>query len=96
MRAVTQPEHQRWAGQLKEWMSLYAQAEDLINIGAYSKGANPKLDQAISVIDRIQGFLRQSVEENSTFSETVEQLHSINLAAEAFLASQGQAGAVRR
>jgi flagellum-specific ATP synthase len=77
MRAVTDPNHQQFAGQMREWMALYQQAEDLISIGAYSKGANPKLDQAIHVIDRIQNFLRQKVEERTSFAETVSLMHGI-------------------
>src|SRR5262249_22956298 len=56
MRAVISPEHRQWAGRVREWMALYAQAEDLINIGAYVRGSNPKIDQAIAVIDRINAF----------------------------------------
>ncbi len=84
MRAVTGGDQQKWSGQLKEWMALYAQAEDLINIGAYQKGANPKIDQAIAVIDRIQSFLRQGIDEKGDYDSTIALLHAINRAAEAF------------
>ena len=83
MRAVTDETHQAWAGALKEWMALYAQAEDLINIGAYVKGSNAKIDQAIAVQDRIQAFLRQKVEEKGDWNETMSQLHAIVRAAAA-------------
>ena len=40
MRAVVTPEHVSWAGQVKDWLATYSQAEDLINIGAYVRGSN--------------------------------------------------------
>ncbi|MDR3606757.1 MAG: FliI/YscN family ATPase [Oligoflexia bacterium] len=96
MRAVIDSEQARWAGQIREWMALYAQAEDLINIGAYVRGANPKIDQAVAVIDRINAFLRQGVDERCNYSEAVAMMHAISRSGEAFLASQGNQGAPRR
>jgi flagellum-specific ATP synthase len=76
-RAVTAKDQQQWGGMIKEWMALYAQAEDLINIGAYTKGASTKIDQAIAVHDRIQSFLRQGIEEKSNFQDTLALMHGI-------------------
>ncbi|MBC7384546.1 MAG: FliI/YscN family ATPase [Cryobacterium sp.] len=81
-RSVTGENQQDWAGRMKEWMALYASAEDLINIGAYAKGSNPKIDQAIGVNDRIQAFLRQKVEESGSMDETLAQMHAIVRVAE--------------
>jgi flagellum-specific ATP synthase len=83
MRAVTQENHQTWSGNIREWMALYKQVEDLINIGAYVKGSNPKIDQAIAVQDRIDSFLKQKMNEKADFESTVSLMHSINRAAEA-------------
>ena len=90
MRAVTDPNHQAWAGQIREWMATYAQVEDLLNIGAYAKGSNPKIDQAIAVNDRIQQFLRQKVEEQGSYADSEALMHAIVRSGEAFLASQQQ------
>jgi flagellum-specific ATP synthase len=84
MPAVTSPEHRQWAGQIKEWMAVYKQAEDIINIGAYAKGSNPKIDQAISVIDRITSYLRQQVDDPSKYSDCLGLLHGIVRSGEAF------------
>jgi flagellum-specific ATP synthase len=89
-RSVTDDAHQDWAGRIKEWMSLYNQAEDLINIGAYAKGSNPKIDQAISVIERINAFLRQKIEEKGSIEETIAQMHAICRVAESQAASRGR------
>jgi flagellum-specific ATP synthase len=83
MSAVTTPDHQSWAGQIKEWMAVYKQAEDIINIGAYAKGSNPKIDQAIGVYDRIVSFLRQKIDEPAAYEECVGLIHNIVRAGEA-------------
>ncbi len=83
MPAIVGEDHQAWAGQVKEWLATYKQAEDIINIGAYAKGSNPKIDQAIAVYDRIISFLRQKTHESGTFDESLGLLHSIVRAGEA-------------
>lgn len=88
MNQVISTEHRKWAAQVREWLALYAQIEDLINIGAYVRGANPRVDVAVAMIDRINGFLRQDIAESMTFEETMRALQSIFLAGEAFFASQ--------
>jgi len=57
-----------------EMMAFYRENEDLINIGAYAKGSNPKVDKAIAMQDQINQFLRQSVEEKSTIDMTGKKL----------------------
>lgn len=86
MRSVVTEEHQQFADQIKEWMALYYQTEDLINIGAYVKGSNAKIDQAISVIDRIHAFLRQGINDQTSFEDTQALMQSIIRSGEAFVA----------
>lgn len=74
---VVAPDHKQIAGEVKELMAVYKEAEDLINIGAYVKGANPKIDAAIAKIDAINAFLRQGMEEKFTFEQTLHMLASI-------------------
>ena len=59
---------------LKNLLATYRESEDLINIGAYSKGSNPKIDEAISLIDSINLFLRQDIYEKSEFEESIKKL----------------------
>lgn len=77
MNAVIQRGHKKVAGEMRELMAVYAAHEDLINIGAYVKGSNPKLDQAISVMDRIKEFLRQDIEDKGTIIESVARMDGI-------------------
>jgi flagellum-specific ATP synthase len=51
------------AGKIREWLSTYRKAEDMLNIGAYVKGSNPKIDQALAKIDAINAYLIQQREE---------------------------------
>ena len=58
-------------------MATYRESEDLINIGAYSKGTSTKIDSAIDNFDPINGFLRQNIEDKSNFLQTLDKLEEI-------------------
>jgi flagellum-specific ATP synthase len=60
-----------------ELLSIYRESEDLINIGAYVDGSNPKVDKAITYIDKINSFLKQDMNDHSDFSKTMEELGQI-------------------
>ncbi len=74
---VTDDEHKQLAGKLREVLAIYKENEDLINIGAYQRGSNPKVDYAISKIDDVQNFLRQGIFEKNSFEEMKERLRAI-------------------
>jgi len=77
MTDVVPKEQVRVAHKFLEVMSTYRRSEDLINIGAYAKGSNPKIDNAITMIDRLNGYLKQPVEEKVSFAESARQLEEI-------------------
>jgi len=62
------------ANKLKAVMATYKKSEDLINIGAYVAGSNPKIDYAIEMNDRANGYLIQGIEDCVTYDESVKQL----------------------
>lgn len=74
---VVKDEHLQKARKVKEVVSTYRDAEDLINIGAYSKGSNPQIDFAISKIEIINSFLRQDFKESASFEDTQRRLLSL-------------------
>ena len=74
MPAVATPEHIAAAGRVREVLSIYEEAQDLVNIGAYKAGSNPKIDWALANLDAVQTFLRQDVAQHSPFDVTVAQL----------------------
>jgi flagellum-specific ATP synthase len=70
-------QHKHNAGHLKELLATYRKAEDLINIGAYVAGSNPKIDRAIEKIEQINQFLKQDMQENVHFEDSLNQLDNI-------------------
>ena len=74
---ISDQEHQARAGELRELISAYSRAEDLINIGAYENGSNPKIDEAIAKHESIRNFLCQSQNERSSLEESVNRLSEI-------------------
>ncbi|MGO4998512.1 flagellar protein export ATPase FliI [Oceanisphaera sp. W20_SRM_FM3] len=61
MTAVTTQEHQQQARAVKQAYALYQQNHDLINLGAYQSGADPRIDMAIMIRPRLEHFLTQSM-----------------------------------
>jgi flagellum-specific ATP synthase len=74
MPDIVSEEHGQAARQLRETLATYLEAEDLINIGAYKRRSNPKIDFAIDKIDGVNDFLRQGIYEKSRYEETQERL----------------------
>jgi flagellum-specific ATP synthase len=77
MGDIVSKEHIQLMGILREYIQVYRDAEDLINIGAYIKGSNPKIDQAIIVNERVRAFLTQNSSEKVTLEEGIEQLKQV-------------------
>ena len=65
------------ASELRDILATYKDAEDLINIGAYQKGSNSKIDKSIQLIDKVNAFLRQGITEHNDFKTTYERIISI-------------------
>jgi flagellum-specific ATP synthase len=74
---VIDDKHKQNANRLKEILATYRKAEDLINIGAYVSGGSPKIDYAIKMIDRINAYLKQDIEETVFFEDSVAQLDAL-------------------
>ncbi len=64
MTKVVSKEHRIVSSFLRDLMASYKEAEELINVGAYLPGTNPKIDKAVKVIDDINNFLKQDLEFN--------------------------------
>jgi FliI/YscN family ATPase len=77
MPDVTRVGHRLKAGQLREWMSAIKETEDLVSVGAYVAGSNPRVDEALARRDRINEFLRQNADTPSPFAASLEALHAI-------------------
>ncbi|AOR22928.1 flagellar protein export ATPase FliI [Clostridium taeniosporum] len=77
MNSIAPPEHIKAASIARDLLATYKESEDLINIGAYVKGSNKKIDLAISYHDKLEEFLRQTVHEKSNFEESISSLVSM-------------------
>ena len=74
MEDIADPQQKQCARKVKEILAVYRKAEDLINIGAYVAGSNSKIDYAIAMIEKINRYLRQDIDEISPFDECITQL----------------------
>lgn len=83
MSKVVSREHSIVAGHLRDLMSAYRDSEDLINVGAYAKGTNPKVDKAIAINDELTELLRQRVEDAGSLDEVFDRMVDIARRAEA-------------
>src|SRR5574344_946826 len=77
MPMVTSEEHMMMARTVKQCYSLYQQNRDLITIGAYQKGADPRLDQAIAIRPKLEQFLQQKMKEVVSYSDCLQALHQV-------------------
>jgi flagellum-specific ATP synthase len=71
------PEESAHARKIREALALYRQSEDLINLGAYVSGTNPKLDAVIRSRTEMMGFLRQGPADTSVVDETIRQMGAL-------------------
>lgn len=74
MSDIVSTQHKTAAATLRELLSIYTDAEDLISIGAYKRGSNMKLDEAVAAHPDIVAFIKQATNEQVTFEETERQL----------------------
>ena len=77
MSQIVDKEHKGLAGKLKNVLATYNEAEDLINIGAYTSGSNKNIDYAIEKIDAVNEFLLQDVDTKYSYEEAVDMLREL-------------------
>ena len=77
MNDIVSPEHVKMANHIKNMMMTYNEVQDLVNIGAYKPGSDPKIDEAIHLRDPILGMLKQEIGEASTFEQSLEHMRAV-------------------
>jgi flagellum-specific ATP synthase len=77
MPDVADKNHYSAASAVRDVLATYRDAEDLINIGAYVPGSNPRVDLSLSKIEAIRHFLRQGIYETSSYEQTLASLMSV-------------------
>ncbi len=77
MPDVTEPAHRRKAAQVREWMSAIKDSEDLVSVGAYVPGSNPRIDDARARRDAIKDFLCQSADTLCGYPDAIDQMGTL-------------------
>jgi len=77
MKDVVDDDHWERAMEIKSLLAAYAEAEDLVNIGAYAAGSNPRIDRALQFVEPINAFLRQATEDSGSLEDHLSQLNAI-------------------
>lgn len=81
MRDIVDSEHWELAATLRSLLGTYQENYDSVQFGVYQSGANPTLDAAITLMPKINNFLRQSIEERSSMDQSLDGLRQIFKAA---------------
>lgn len=77
MSEIAADDHKEVASFARDLMATYKESEDLINIGAYVKGSNKKVDMAVAFNDEIEKFLKQGMKEHVNYNDSIDKLKSI-------------------
>ncbi|MFO7154270.1 MAG: flagellar protein export ATPase FliI, partial [Caldicoprobacter oshimai] len=77
MPDIVDKSHMNVAAKIKTLMAAYEEARDLINIGAYRRGSNPEVDEAIQKMPQITEFLQQAIDEKAEFEDTYRWMQRI-------------------
>ena len=76
MIEVVSKEHHGLSMKFNDILATYREAADLINIGAYARGSNAKIDLATSKIDQMNQFLRPEIDEKVDLAQSIDQLQA--------------------
>lgn len=77
MKDIIDDNHRMHVEKALDIMSIYKRYEDIITIGAYKEGANPRLDYAINMINKIIPFLKQDITERVSFEDGLDELYKL-------------------
>jgi flagellum-specific ATP synthase len=77
MNQITEQEHQEEARWLKRIYSTYEKNRDLISVGAYTRGSDPQIDEAIALRPQIAEFLQQGMNVRVDFAESLHDLQAV-------------------
>jgi len=69
--------HQSMVRRFRQLYATYRRNEDLISVGAYRKGSDPRIDEAIAYWPRIRAFLAQELHEPVSFAQSVQALQGL-------------------
>ena len=74
MSSISTPEHKEAAAKMRKILAMYRENKDLIDVGMYQPGSNPKLDIAIQMMPQVNGFLQQRISDSVSMETTIQAL----------------------
>jgi flagellum-specific ATP synthase len=74
---VTDATQQSTSGLLREALGTYRDASDLIQVGAYVPGSDPRVDNALTLVPKIHAFLRQGLTERTPFGQSKARMQAL-------------------
>ena len=74
MSAIASSEHKEAAAKMRKILAMYRENKDLIDVGMYQPGTNPKLDIAIEMMPQINTFLQQRTSDSVNMQNTIDTL----------------------
>jgi FliI/YscN family ATPase len=77
MPDVTSPEHRLRAGEVRDWLSTIRDTEDLVSVGAYVAGSNPRVDGALARREALTRFLCQPADTGDRLADALRTLHAL-------------------
>jgi flagellum-specific ATP synthase len=77
MSSIASEEHKALASSIRDIMAVYEENADMVAIGAYKKGTNPALDNALDRMPDVDAFLKQGIEESYEYDEILEQMRGV-------------------
>ncbi len=77
MAEIVSPEHRELASRVRDILGVYEKNADLVSIGAYKPGTNPRLDRALKKLDAVNAFLTQKTDESFSYEQCVDILRGM-------------------
>jgi flagellum-specific ATP synthase len=87
MTQITPPEQQQLAQRFRSFSATYDQNRDLISVGAYVAGSDPRIDAAIAAYPALRGFIQQGLDAHFSLAESTQALEALT----PYLAAEGSA-----
>jgi flagellum-specific ATP synthase len=78
MHEIASPDRWRPRSRFRQTLSIYQQHRDLIAIGAYQRGTDPRVDAAITLWPRMQKFLQQGIQERTGLAQSAAALEAVS------------------
>ena len=77
MPDIADQRHKEYASRFIEILSIFKKYEDMISLGAYKEGSNSKVDEAMRMIEKLRGYMRQGMDERRDIADSLNGLYLI-------------------